>query len=203
MPRRTPPLNTVGRYELNTPWLAQTTKVYTCKAIRTFDDLRARSIDPFKFAYQPYGATDSVYQSDLTERAAIVTLMSADGEIIYVPDTQIVSYPNMGDYHYRHLVLSVSLGAVPDSLSLEWLMEQISETTRLTVGITPAVNLHEALVRDAIDPVEHEQIQAARAAAITNTVTYKAQVETLTRVVNEQAARLAAYEQKMRDEGLL
>lgn len=203
MARRTPPLNTTGRYELTTPWLALSTKIYTCKAIRTFEDLRVKSIDPFKYAYEPYGATDAVYQSDIQEKAAIITLMAADGEVIYVPDTQIVSYPNMGDYHYRHLVLSISLGAVPDSLSVEWLSEQITEITQLTVGVTPTVKVHEALVRDAVTPLEHEQIQAARAAAIQNTVTYKAQLQQALNVMNQQALQLAAYEQLLRDNNLL
>lgn len=186
MTRRTPPPECVGRYELVEPWLASSAKVYTCKAVRSFQDLRVKNLDPYTYAYKPFGADKALAQADESEGAYIVTLIADDGETIYVPDTRIVSYPNMGDYHYRRTVLSVDLGAIPDNISLDWLIAKIKEETTGIVGIDPTVKIHETEIRDAMTPEAHERAEAARMANKQNQVTTKAKLE----IANTQLADL-------------
>lgn len=176
MAKITPPLGTVGRYELQQPWIAQSSKVYTCKAVRSFQDLRLKNINPYEYAYKPYGATEAQASADEAAGAFIVTIVADDGEAVYVPDTRIVSYPNMGDYHYRRLVISVDLGAVPDNLSLEWLMAKIAEETSGIVGINPVVRLNETEMRDVVTPEEHQRLEAARQYNLVNQTTTKAKL---------------------------
>lgn len=192
MTRRTPPMDCVGRYELQDPWIALPTKVYTCKAIRSFQDLRVKNINPYVLAYKPYGSTELAMTEDEKAGACIVSLFSDDGEVIYVPDTRIVSYPNMGDHHYRHMVLSISLGSIHDNISLDWLMAKISEDVTQAIGIDPTIKLHESPVRDVITPEQHERLEAARADKKTHQVTYKAQLEI-------EKAKVADLSQKYRE----
>jgi len=176
MARLTPPIGAVGLYELTQPWLAASTKVYTNKAIRSFEDARVKNIDPYTLAYKPYGATEAQATEDETAGACIVSLFADDGEVIYVPDTKIVSYPNMGSWHYRRLVLSVDLGLVPDNLSLDWMQAKVIEEVQGIIGITPIVKLHEGVLRTGVSSTEHDRLEAARAAKKVNQVTTKAQL---------------------------
>lgn len=177
MIRRTPPQDTMGRYELQDPWIASSKKVYTCHAIRSFRDLYVRGVDPFKLAYQPVGATASLREEDEAAGASIITLLADDGEAIYVPDTRIVSFPDQGFHVYRNFVVSYSTGPLPEGVSFDWLTTKIAEEVTAVLGLTPTVRVHTSPVRDAITPDEHQRIEAARAAARTEQVTYKARYE--------------------------
>lgn len=177
MTRRTPPQGTMGRYELQDPWIALSTKVYTCHAIRSFKDLYVRGVDPFKLAYQPVGATTTHREEDEAAGASIITLLADDGQAIYVPDTRIVSFPDQGFHVYRNFVLSFSTGPLPEGVSFDWLTTKVGEEVTAVLGLTPTVRVHTSPVRDAITPDDHQRIEAARAAARVQQVTYKARYE--------------------------
>lgn len=174
--RRTPSLEATGTYVLRDPWRASPTTIYICKAIRKFTDLEVLGKNVFEEYYKPQGLTQANFQEDSRAGAALITLMAESGsEVIYVPDTYIDAFPNMGDYHYRHMVLSASLGPIPDNLSLDWALEQVREVLATTLGIDPTVLLHEGAVRTPVSPTEHDRIEAARLAKVTNQTTWKAQ----------------------------
>jgi len=201
--RRTPPVGTVGTYSLTQPWIADATKVYECKAVRLFADLEIRGLDIFSLVYDPVGSTTEQMELDRAAGAAIVSLFTEDGTVIYVPDTQIESYPNMGDYNYRHVVCSISLGAIPDSLNLEWLLEELGEQVVNTIGVDAVINIHEAPLTKSVDREEHDRIETARLAKITNQTTYKAQCIKLQTQVTALQAQMAVYEQLLRNNGIL
>lgn len=200
--RRTPTLNATGTYVLREPYRANATTIYVCKAIRTFTDLAVLGKDVFKEYYEPHGLSQAQYQEDLREGSALITIMAESGsEIIYVPDTYIDSFPNMGNWHYRHVVLSASLGPVPDNLSLDWTMEQVREVLASTLGITADVKLHEGLVRKSVSPTEHDRIEAARLAKIKNQVTWKAQFIRKSQEYDALLERTLALEKILTDSG--
>lgn len=174
--RRTPPMDCFGVYELVEPWFAAPTKCYYTRAIRKFTDLRVKNIDPFKLAYEPYGSTAEACAADEVDGACIISLFAEDGEVIYVPDTKIVSYPNMGNYVYRHIVLSISLGALPDGVSLDWLKTKISEDCYEISGVSSKIQVAEAPVTGTISDTDHERMEAARRAAKKSQVTTAAQL---------------------------
>lgn len=177
MVRKTPPQGTVGRYELQDPWIAKSSRVYTCHAIRSFKDLYVRGTDPFKLAYQSVGATAAMREEDEAAGASIITLLGDDGEAIYVPDTRIISFPDQGFHVYRNFVVSFSTGPLPENVSFDWLMTKLAEETTAVLGLSPIVRVHTSPVRDAITPEEHERIEASRAVARIEQVTYKARYE--------------------------
>lgn len=203
MPRLTPQVDIVGRFELNVPWVANNGKIYTCKAVRSFQDVINQGDDPYKLAYAPVGATEAMMAEDKAASAAIITLIADDGEVIYVPDTYILSYPNMGDHHYRHVVLSLSLKAIPDGLALDHLLVRIAEVTAEAIGVVVEVKTHQAVTRDAVSPEEHERLSAARAALRKNLPTSAAQLVKLTNEYNDLAERHAALEKYVLDHGIV
>lgn len=202
--RRTPSLEATGTYVLRDPWVAQSTTIYICKAIRKFTDLEVLGKNVFKEYYEPKGLTQAQFQEDSRAGAALITLMAESGsEVIYVPDTYIDSYPNMGDYHYRHMVLSASLGPVPDHLSLEWAREQVREILASTLGLDAEVLLHEGAVRTPISPTEHDRIEAARLAKVKNQTTWKAQFVKKSAEYDALLEKTLALEKLLVDSGIL
>lgn len=171
---KTPPLHAKGRYTLRAPWSAVSTKIYSCIAIRSFADIYKLGKDVFKEYYQLKGLTEAEVAADAALGAHIVTLQSADGSIIYVPDTYIESYPNMSDVSYSHVVLSVSISAIPDYVDLTFLKGQISTAVSTITGLTPEVKENRAPTIGAVSPADHEVQETARLAAVTNRKTDKA-----------------------------
>lgn len=168
MPRRTPPIYARGRYTLIMPWAADPAKIYTCQAIRSFSDLAELEIDPFTEFYQPMGLADTVYQDDKALNATIITLTSDnDDEVIYVPDTYIQSFPNMENIRYAHIVLSASIGPVPDYLDLAFLKTQIQNNILDVIGMNTTVNENRVPHSGAVAPLDHDVLETARLANIT------------------------------------
>lgn len=177
MAGRTPPLYATGQWSVNSPFQVVEAGVYTCKAIRSFDEIRAAGVDPYSTYYEPLGLTRQDYETDVTNLANIVTLMSDAHPMVHVPDTYIASYPDLTTVPYRHIVLSLSLGAVPDSLVLDNTKTQIKELVASTLGIDGEVKLHQVgYVDKGFDQGTHETLEANRLSRIEETRTDYARV---------------------------
>lgn len=183
--RHTPPMECFGIFLLEDPWLADPAKCYRVRAIRNFNDLRAKNILPYELAYKPYGATQALADEDEANDVCIVSLFAEDGSVIYVPDSRIVSYPNMGNHVYRHVVLSISLAAIPDGLSLDWLKTKLAEDVTEVVGVSSTVVALEAPVTDTVSEENHQRLEAARTGAKKAQVTTAAQLAIAKTQLNE------------------
>lgn len=170
----TPGIRLRGRYILKTPWVANPGKVYECEAIRSFDDLAKLGVDPYETFYLPAGLVngqpyDSVTFSFDAERQAdanIVTLRSDDGEYLYVPDTYILSIPNMGGVKYDQVVLSVNLSAIPGYLDLSPLKTDLANRVSQIIGISTTVEENRVASSNQPSSAAHDAAEAARTAAI-------------------------------------
>ena len=161
-----------GVYVLNSPWSADSDTIYSCQSIRSFEELHERNIDPFEAFYQPKGLSQSDFQQDADAAATIVTLISEDGtEVIYVPDTYIASFPDTGNIPYHHVILSVDLGGLPETLGLDLIKQQIATTAIEVIGAEAEVNTHIAPTTGTVTNDEHLTLEAARLANIETTRT--------------------------------
>ena len=172
--KKTPPIYAKGRWVLRLPFIANPNKIYTCIAVRSFADVYKLGQDVYRVFYLTMGVTDGGAIAGLpfnfiAERQLkpnIITLQADDGETIYVPDTFIQRFPDMGDVKYSHLVLSVSLSAVPDYLNLEEVKDAVAQTIASRFGFVPQVREHRAPSTDNPTPAQHEAIEAARLASL-------------------------------------
>lgn len=172
---RTPPFKVSGLWELRKPWVCNGTQVYTCIAIRKFDEILLDQGDIYRDYYYPKGLAYGVYEADKELGASIVTILSEFGEEIDVPDTYIVKYPqvNLADYH--HVVLSASLGPLPTKSNLTHVRAKMMEVLEAVVGKKPTIKLHSAPVTNAITTKQAQQAEQVRQSAITDrTTTYMA-----------------------------
>lgn len=194
MSRITPAIGASGIYEVITPYTIRPATTYTCKAIRSFDDIYRLNEDVFALYYEPYGLTQSQFDADVVEGAVIVTLMANEiglevnpsdpKTIIYVPDTYISKFPDGDAVPYSHVVLSASLGALPDYLDVTDTMNDIGNIISDKIGVTPQVNIHKAPLSNVMTSSAHDAAEVARQAAVTNRNTIYTQYYELNNLYN-------------------
>lgn len=175
MAKKTPPLLAKGRYTLVAPWIANPNMLYTCMAIRAFEDIYKLGYDVQTIYYHSRGLVDGsiitspafTFAAERAKQPNIITLVGDDGSVIYVPDTFIASYPNLSEVKYSHMVLSVSLGALPDYLDLNAVKAAVSGLVAQTTGVTPTVLEHRVPSTENPTAGQHETLEVTRLSAIT------------------------------------
>ena len=174
--RLTPPIDAQGFWEIKPPFAVNPQVIYTCDAIRDFSDFYTQNIDVQKTFYNPVGLYDGQpnpvdntvfsFAGERAARANIISLIDASGNVIYVPDTFIVAYPGMPNQPYSHIVLAVSLGAIPDLEPLDQLERAIQNLVAQTIGVVPLVQIMRAPSRNNPSTSQHNLLTTVRAAAI-------------------------------------
>lgn len=205
--RNTPPVYVRGQFDLRTPWTVQASTIYTCIAVRSFEDIYERNIDVFTEFYEPKGLTSTEFDADKAEGATIVTLISEDDEIIYVPDTYINSYPNMSDIPYNRVIVSIDLGTLPETLDLSALQTNLAGVTEESIGVVPDIKYHIAASTDAVSASDHTTLEAARQAAIdalgVTPATATAKLKKQEQVNSALNQKIATLEQIVKDNNLI
>lgn len=205
MARLTPPLNATGRFTAAAPFdtVVFETVAYQAVALRRFDDIVELGEDVYAKYYQPFGLTEIQFKQDERNSVVLVSLMNPSGEIVYVPDSYILSYPNQGDVKYNHVVLSVSLGILPDFLDLTFAKQQLASIASDTIGVNAAVKEHIAPTVGSVTPDQHELMEVARIARITNRRTDRAKALEAQAQITALQQRILALETIITEAGLL
>lgn len=159
--RITPTINTVGVFKVEKPFFVESKRVYEVVAIREFDDIWLQGGDVYEEYYKPNGLSEEIYERDVKLGATIVTLKSKVGNV-YIPDTFIESFPKLGYLNYKHVILSVDIGAVSDDINLDALIADLKELASKHVGVTAKVKKHtaptaNALTRDEVKSLEKQR----------------------------------------------
>lgn len=186
MARNTPPMNISGPFLLRAPFVADPAKSYTVTAHRSFSELIARGQDVLKLVYTPVGLTATAYAEDQMNGAIVIALRDSAGNMLYVPDTYIESYPGLGSVPYTRLIGVVDLGMWANYRDLTNVMSSLKEACKGNLGVDVEVTLARGAVTNSITEEQHIQITAAREAAKTNNETLTA---TIIRLSDEIAAR--------------
>lgn len=203
MSKLTPPLHAKGRYVVESPFVTKETTIYTCIALRKFEDITELGEDVYELYYAPFGLTSAVYNADKRIDAVIVTLQDAYGNVLYIPDTYILSYPFMGDVTYNHVVISVSMGPIPNYLTLDHLKSQMGSIASDIIGVDAIVKEHIAPTIGAVTPIQHEVMEAARALRVTNRKTDRAKVLEDSATITLLEEKVRVLEQIITDAGLV
>lgn len=135
----TPAPRQEGIYVANAPFQIDATTIFTCEAIRTFPELIRRGVDVFTEYYAPVGLDRKVYVEDAELGAAIVTLKSADGQIVYLPNSYIGAIPGQTGLNYQHNVLVADLGPVPGYVDVAQIEADIKTLVGRYIGIDAEV----------------------------------------------------------------
>ena len=210
MAKKTPPLYASGKWGLATPWSAANDVTYVCHAIRTFEDIEKMGENVYERYYKPYITDGSTHGGKVwlfaQERLLypnIVTLISNDNRIIYVPDTFIVSFPDSSEFKYNQVVLAVPLGILPDKFDTSHIVQAVKDkvSTLLGITVTPVTTVASLLSNPTLE--EHLSLEANRLASIRNAESIETQLiqeKTKTESLEKQNK---LYEDILRENGLL
>jgi len=173
-----PPIGAKGIYELDAPFTTLPTVTYTCKAIRTFDDIYKLNRDPFADYYTPLSISQERFELDKANGVCIITLIANDigietdddsaDTIIYVPSSFILKFPDGNNVIYSHIVLSVSLGPLPDYMELSDVRTDIADLVSAKVGVVPVVSIHKASMSGSMTQADADTAELGRQAGISD-----------------------------------
>lgn len=201
----TPMMYARGSYELKKPWAAIPNKIYTCIAIRSFEDIYKQGEDVYKVYYENYikegQVTNGVtfnFNEESQSLPNICTLRGEDNELIYVPDTYILSFPNTTMVPYSNVVLGISLGPLPDELDLINVSGMLNDLIMNYFGITSEVNVMRMPMSTNPSPEEHEQLETVRQGAISNNVSVEERLEKSLKTIDEQREYINQLEASLR-----
>lgn len=190
-----PPPEARGTFELLTPFTTQAGAIYTCIAVREFKDIENQHVSVWDRYYSPAGLTAEQYQSDLAEGAMLVTLFSDDAPTIYVPTTYIKSYPDVSAIAFGQKILSLNLGALPDRLPLDDLVQKMSSLASDTIGVEATVTIHNVALSDSVSATQAAAFEKARQAKIKNRTTERAQLVAANQTIANLQTQLNTLEQ--------
>ena len=177
----TPLIGDSGIFTLDDPFSVLVTPqvIYTVRSIRTMNDIIAAGALPYEKYYQPLGISQDKYLLDAGNNVCIIGLQAGTGEWIYVPQSYIKEPPKTTGVKYSSIVLGIGLGAIPDSLNLEFLETSIGEIVYSTLGINPKIKAVLVSQPAFIAHEKHERLEQARQAKITRKETDYAKVKRL------------------------
>lgn len=192
----TPDIGQSGIYKLVFPFdtLVTPKVVYTCRSLRTINDILAAGEEIFDTYYKSIGLTKTDYERDAKANVCIVGLQSGTGEWIYVPTSYIELAPNMNGVKYTSLVLGVSLGPLPDKFNLEGLIAIFKDATTATIGVTPEVKGIVVSQPAILSREEHDRLTLARTEKITQNRTDYSRVREQTQLITQLNAKIEALE---------
>lgn len=177
MANNVPQIGMTGLYKLKEPFdkLLLANVAYRCVAVRKLEDIVAAGGDPKELYYTNNSLSDTVYNTDLAAGVCIVSLQAGSGSWVYVPSSYIESMPDQGGIPYTTIVLATSLSAIPNSLDLSYLKNQIEDLVMDTLGVASTVREIAISQQQHLSQAEHVAIEAARAANIAASTTERAQ----------------------------
>lgn len=196
-----PQINSTGFFQVKSPWQMPENTIYTCIAVRDFSDFTAIGENVFDLVYKPKNIPVELYQADVAAGAKIITLASRTQPTIYIPSTYLTGYPLMDNVAYSHVVLGVSLGAIPDNMDLTFLKDQMQGLVSSVIGVTPTVELNAAPSDNYMSATQHAAWLQARQEAITSRETDLARLMQANATISTLRQVIAQYEAFMRQHG--
>lgn len=168
--KKTPLLHAKGFYQFASPWIAPKGVVYECLAIRSFEDIYKLGIDVYETYYKPVGLIDGEtsngskfrFKQESDKDPNIITLKGSDGSTYYVPDTYITKIPDLSLIKYSRVVIATDLGALPDTLDLSSLKNDIEALVSARMNINAKANICKVGSVKNPTPEEHIMLERAR-----------------------------------------
>lgn len=189
-----------GKFSLLPPFSQYITPdaIYTCRSVRTINDIVAAGEAVYEKYYKPAGVADVKFKSDAIQNVCIIGLQAGTGEWVYVPDSFISEAPTSNGVKYIPVVIGANLGVIPADLKLDTVMKTISEVIKSSLGIDSEVKPVIVAQPALISQDDHVRINNIRQSNITNKKTDYLRVIELTNLVNTQQKQIKALEDYIR-----
>lgn len=207
----TPPLRARGVWTVRAPFTVSEKVDYTCIAIRTLPDLYNDGVDPLLFVYDPVQIVEGLeidgtkfsLKNEELKGINIISLQAPNGVVIHIPDNFILSYPDSTAISYEHVVITCSLGVLPNGLDTSEAERAVADAVKNAFGVTANVNIARAPSQQALTYEEHLALERARKAAIKIDKTSAQQIEDLNAKVNLQQETIKTLTQILIDNNIM
>lgn len=173
--------------------------IHECIGVETINGLLAKGDDPFTDIYEPVGLTEDQFNTDSDAGVRIVTLQSAIGEILFVPEVYIEAIPDANGVPYRIAMLGISLSAIPDDMDITDLKTEISDMVFNYIGVRSEIKEVMYGEPSILTQEEHTAVEAARVSNITNNVSSRLRVTQLETMVSDLTLKIQALENYIKD----
>lgn len=183
-----------GSFALLSPFNIDSDVEYTISGIYSFTEVRLRGMVPFKLAYEQHGLQQSHADTDEQNGCVIVRLSSLGGDEVYVSNHYIKSIPSNDTIGYQHVVLGVSLGALPDTIDVAHMQEAVAGLLSDYLGYEPETFIGAQPTTGVITVTQHKQLETARAAGIANRLSLRGQYLKQVKINAELQQRIADLE---------
>lgn len=187
-----------GFYKLKAPYdiLLTPNTLYTCQSLRSINDYIANGESVYDKYYGPLNVSTDQYQQDVGDNVYIVGLQAGTGEWAYVPASFIEGAPTDNGVKYIPVVLGLSIGAVPDAVNLEPIIQQCKDLIESTFGIIAEVKGVVVGSPKWMTNEEHELLENARKQKVSTSTSPLMEV-VLLREDNQRLSRVNAEYEKI------
>ncbi len=142
MAKISPDMGAMGRYTLKPPYSLNPSLLYTCIAKRSFADCEKRGDDVYQRYYAPFQLLDNQngfsFDDERANAVEIITLQGQDGSFYWVPSSFISAWPDVSEVAYHQHILSCSLGALPERIDYQDVIDELKDTVRKITGVMDA-----------------------------------------------------------------
>jgi hypothetical protein len=178
-----PQVGMQGTWMVKDPFSVRIGTLYTLKAIRSFITIENDGVNVYEtyYANTTPRLTESDFRRDQKNGVYILTLTSDTEGPLHIPSSYITRYPGLDSIPYHHVVVSLSLGALPVTLDLTHLLNTLADAASDTIGVRPEMHVGVVPLTTVVTPLQHETNEAKREAAISNRTTAYARVTELER----------------------
>jgi hypothetical protein len=187
-----------GLWKVKAPYdiLLTPNTLYTCLSLQAISNFIANGESVYDRYYGPLGVSDDQYQQDVGDNAVIVGLQAGTGEMAFIPSSFIEGAPIDNGVKYIPVVLGISLGAVPDQVNLEPIIQQVKDVVEASFGIKSEVKGVVVGSPKWMTNEEHELLENARKQNISTSTSPIVEVNIL-RDDNEKLRRIISEYEKI------
>lgn len=197
-------LHATGKWVVDTPYVINPNATYTAVSLTTLVEAQSIYGDVYQRVYAPFNVSVERYRSDVENLVTLVTLVSSSEPELLIPDSFISGFPEVTAVPYSHIVLSVSLGGIAETVPLNELKVAISELVFANLGINSVVKEHQSgFVTEWIDYNQHKLIEANRMSIMNNNNGIYSEKRRLENELLELTRKYEILEQLVVSEGLV
>jgi len=168
-----PPVNLKGLFKFANPLdkILKSNIQYTVTAVRSIGEMLKEDIDVKLIIFDYYGLSDDDYNYVLDNDIPIIVLQDEADNIYYVPANYLLNVPDITGEIYIGKAIIINLGYLPKKLDLTYLVNDLKEIIKSTVGVEPEVLEEETSGEFIVGYKKHDDQERKRKEIITNNET--------------------------------
>jgi hypothetical protein len=126
----------------------------------------SQGVDVLNDIYLANGDTLASYTADSNNGVMLVSVSAGSGDTFTFPVTALSGVPTGEGVVYRNTVMSIGLSAIPETMDLTALQNEISDLVFNTLGVKSTVFLTTVGAATILSPDQDALVTTARSAAV-------------------------------------